>query len=74
MTEGEIEQIGLLADKAENYAEYADKSMAALSPAMRLDALGSGMRALCDDLRKLYVVAGGPPWSIPTAWAEAEEA
>ena len=62
----DIEKIGELVDKAENYAQYGnidDAPMAALDPRMRIDAMTVGLLELRDALRVYYVEESGQdPW------------
>lgn len=61
----DIEEIGELADTADNYRVYATGDMARLPVEMRLDALLHGFTEVRDKLRALYITGGGDP----TTWS-----
>ena len=73
MTPEEIlERVGEIADKVSNFAEYANNPdgrgspMDRLLPALRIDALSTGILGVRDELVALIVDLGGErPW-----WAE----
>ena len=60
-----IEEIGELADTADNYRMYATDDMARLPVDMRLDALLRGFTEVRDKLREFYIAGGGDP----TTWS-----
>ena len=54
------EQIGLLSDRADNYASAANLP---LPPEIHMDMLAGGMAAMRDEMRKLHIEAtGSNPW------------
>lgn len=58
------EQIGLLSDRADNYASAAQLPM---PPEIHIRMLAEGMATMRDEMRKLHVKATGEnPWEEPT--------
>jgi hypothetical protein len=67
ITDEQLERIGQLADKADNFLTYADSAhgfAASLSTTMRFEALKTGLTELRDELRAAVVEIGGEdPWN-----------
>lgn len=60
ITDEQLEQIGLLADKANNFTGAAQLP---LPPHIHVEQLSSGMASLRDELRAVYrAVSGDDPW------------
>ena len=64
----DLDNIGGMADEADNYLVYATDMMAGLPTDMRLDALRRGLTSIRDGLRREYIAGGGDP----TTWAFEE--
>lgn len=61
MSNEELEQIGLLSDKADNLSHAAELP---LPPEIHLKCLSGGMADIRDALRKLYIESSGVnPWN-----------
>jgi hypothetical protein len=60
ITDEQLEQIGLLADKANNFTGAAQLP---LPPKMHVEQLSIGMADIRDELRGLYqAITGDNPW------------
>lgn len=70
----DIEEIGELADTADNFLVYATDAMGRLPMDNRIDALNIGLTKIRDHLRALYITGGGDPATWDTAAEEPTDA
>jgi hypothetical protein len=56
ISDGQLEQIGLLADKADN---YHGASQLRLPPQMHVEQLSIGMKEIRDELREIHTAISG---------------
>lgn len=56
----QLERIGQLIDKADNYLEFAkDSPPSVFPPSVRLDAMGVGLAKIRQELFEIYTSLGG---------------
>ena len=59
----QLQTLGMLVDKAENYLAWATNPM---SPAdLKIDAMKTGLTEISEELKELYIeLAGDNPWQV----------
>lgn len=69
MSEEQLERIGQLIDKADNYLEYTKDTVFTrnLPTAMRMDAMATGLKDIRAELLAIFVENGGA-----NLWAERD--
>jgi hypothetical protein len=63
MNESQLERLGQLADKADNF--WHASKLPHVKDSVHKDCLASGMKEISDELKRLYVeVASNDPWEL----------